>query len=83
MLGELSEEILNAQVSPAVWEICGHILLKRREDFDAANEEYACKLLDEVSLSEERFQKFKFLMFKNLKLQENGIDNGDHELNGV
>ena len=46
-------------MNPAVWEISGHIVLKRREDYEAATEEYAWKLLAEVSLSEERFNEVK------------------------
>lgn len=57
--GEVDEEILETQVNPAVWEISGHIVLKRRKDYDLATEEYAWKLLAEVSLSHERFEKVK------------------------
>ncbi|XVF71447.1 hypothetical protein PTKIN_Ptkin12aG0038200 [Pterospermum kingtungense] len=58
-LGEVTQEVLDAQVNPAVWEISGHIVLKRREDYDDASEEYAYRLLAEVSLSEERFHEVK------------------------
>jgi len=58
-LGEVDQEILDTQVNPAVWEISGHIVLKRKQDFDRASEDYACKLLAEVSLSEERFEEVK------------------------
>lgn len=55
--GEVDQELLDTQVNPAVWEISGHMVLKRRKDYDEASEEYAWKLLSEVSLSEERFQE--------------------------
>jgi len=58
-LGEVDQEILDTQVNPAVWEISGHIVLKRKQDFDRASEDYAWKLLAEVSLSEERFKEVK------------------------
>ncbi|KAI4299582.1 hypothetical protein L6164_033027 [Bauhinia variegata] len=58
-LGEVSQEILDAHINPAVWEISGHIVMKRREDFDGASEASAWRLLSEVSLSEERFQEVK------------------------
>lgn len=58
-LGEVSNDILETQVNPAVWEISGHIVLKRRKDFDDASETYAWRLLAEVSLSEERFEEAK------------------------
>jgi len=58
-LGEVDQEILDTQVNPAVWEISGHMVLKRKQDFDRASEDYAWKLLAEVSLSEERFEEVK------------------------
>lgn len=57
--GEVDQEILDTQVNPAVWEISGHIVLKRRKDYDLATEEYAWKLLAEVSLPAERFEQVK------------------------
>lgn len=58
-LGEVSQELLDTQVNPAVWEISGHMVLKRKKDFEEASEAYAWRLLSEVSLSEERFQEVK------------------------
>ncbi|CAI9110581.1 OLC1v1010633C2 [Oldenlandia corymbosa var. corymbosa] len=58
-LGEVSQELLETQVNPAVWEISGHMVLKRRKDYDDASEERAWKLLSEVSLPEARFEKVK------------------------
>lgn len=58
-LGEVEQEILDTQVNPAVWEISGHMVLKRKEDFEKASEDYAWRLLAEVSLSEERFEEVK------------------------
>jgi len=63
-LGEVDQEILDTQVNPAVWEISGHIVLKRKQDFDRASEDYAWKLLAEVSLSEERFKEVKDYILK-------------------
>jgi GDP-L-galactose phosphorylase len=60
-LGQVDQSILDTQVNPAVWEISGHIVLKQREDYDRATEDYAWKLLAEVSLSEERFSEVKDL----------------------
>ncbi|CAH9066964.1 unnamed protein product [Cuscuta europaea] len=57
--GEVDKEILETMVNPAIWEISGHMVLKRREDYDDASEDYACKLLSEVSLSEDRFEEVK------------------------
>ncbi|KAI3976992.1 hypothetical protein MKX01_008850 [Papaver californicum] len=63
-LGEVSQELLDTQVNPAVWEISGHIVLKRKNDYDDASENYAWRLLAEVSLSEERFQEVKTYIFE-------------------
>lgn len=63
-LGEVSAELLDTQVNPAVWEISGHIVLKRKEDFEGASEANALKLLAEVSLSEERFREVTSLIFE-------------------
>ncbi|KAL9427774.1 hypothetical protein AB3S75_029872 [Citrus x aurantiifolia] len=77
-LGEVSQELLDTQVNPAAWEISGHIVLKRRKDFEEASEEYAWRVLSEVSLSEERFQEVKAYVLEAVGLQkpileENGI----------
>ncbi|KAG7024934.1 GDP-L-galactose phosphorylase 1 [Cucurbita argyrosperma subsp. argyrosperma] len=65
-LGEVSVELLDTQVNPAVWEISGHMVLKRKKDYDEASEENAWRLLAEVSLSEERFQEVCALIFEVL-----------------
>ncbi|KAK9194439.1 hypothetical protein WN944_005146 [Citrus x changshan-huyou] len=77
-LGEVSQELLDTQVNPAAWEISGHIVLKRRKDFEEASEEYAWRVLSEVSISEERFQEVKAYVLEAVGLQkpileENGI----------
>ncbi|KAL3644099.1 Phosphate metabolism transcription protein [Castilleja foliolosa] len=63
-LGEVSSELLDTQVNPAVWEISGHMVLKRKKDYEEASEENAWRLLAEVSLSEERLQEVKELIFE-------------------
>ncbi|CAM6116459.1 unnamed protein product [Calypogeia fissa] len=57
--GEVDQVILDIRVNPAVWEISGHIILFRREDFEMATEDYAWKLLAEGSLSADRFEEVK------------------------
>ncbi|XP_073155038.1 GDP-L-galactose phosphorylase 1-like isoform X2 [Henckelia pumila] len=57
--GEVSHELLESQVNPAVWEMSGHIVLKRRKDFVEASEEYTWKLLNEVSLPDDQFLEVK------------------------
>ncbi|NBH36908.1 hypothetical protein D3Z58_26305, partial [Clostridiaceae bacterium] len=63
-LGEVSSELLDTQVNPAVWEISGHMVLKRKEDYEGASEGNAWRLLAEVSLSEERFEEVKDIIFE-------------------
>lgn len=72
--GEVSQEILDTQVNPAVWEISGHIVLKRRKDFDDASEAYAWRLLAEVSLLEARFQEVKDYAFEAAGLQKANVE---------
>ncbi|KAK9057190.1 hypothetical protein SSX86_024557 [Deinandra increscens subsp. villosa] len=65
-LGEVSAELLDTQVNPAVWEISGHMVLKRKEDYEGASEKKAWRLLEEVSLSEERFQEVMAIIFETI-----------------
>ncbi|KAL0332418.1 UNVERIFIED_CONTAM: GDP-L-galactose phosphorylase 1 [Sesamum calycinum] len=67
--GEVNQELLDTQVNPAAWEISGHMVLKLRKDYDEASEQYAWRLLAEVSLSEERFQDVKRLVCEAANLQ--------------
>ncbi|KAH7290450.1 hypothetical protein KP509_30G049000 [Ceratopteris richardii] len=57
--GKVDKELLDTQVNPAVWEISGHIVLKRKEDYERASEDYAWRLLAEVSLDEDAFEELK------------------------
>ncbi|KAK2987021.1 hypothetical protein RJ640_004747 [Escallonia rubra] len=76
-LGEVSAELLDTQVNPAVWEISGHMVLKRRKDYEEASDENAWRLLAEVSLSEERFQEVKAIIFEAIScFDENGSTTG-------
>ncbi|KFK27113.1 hypothetical protein AALP_AA8G336300 [Arabis alpina] len=63
-LGEVSSKLLDTQVNPAVWEMSGHMVLKRKEDYEGASEENALSLLAEVSLSEERFNEVNTMIFE-------------------
>ncbi|MCO5581389.1 hypothetical protein L7F22_035272 [Adiantum nelumboides] len=57
--GKVDQALLETQVNPAVWEISGHIVLKRKEDYERASEDLAWRLLAEVSLDEESFHDLK------------------------
>lgn len=82
-LGEVSQELLDTQVNPAVWEISGHMVLKRKKDFEEASEAYAWKLLSEVSLSEERFQEVKAYISDATSLEESEQEIDANENNGT
>ncbi|OWM85871.1 hypothetical protein CDL15_Pgr012121 [Punica granatum] len=73
-MGEVRSELLDTQVNPAVWEISGHMVLKRKEDYEGASEENAWRLLAEVSLSEERFQEVKALVFEAISCSLSDAD---------
>ncbi|MBA0838355.1 hypothetical protein Goarm_010420 [Gossypium armourianum] len=79
-LGEVSPELLDTQVNPAVWEISGHMVLKRRKDYDEASEGNAWRLLAEVSLSDERFREVNALIFEAIAGSEDVIKNGTKPL---
>jgi len=54
---ELPEDILESQVDPAVFEISGHQLMKRREDYEGMDEAWVVRLLRCASFDEERFDE--------------------------
>ncbi|KAG8051320.1 hypothetical protein GUJ93_ZPchr0009g884 [Zizania palustris] len=78
-LGEVSQELLDTQVNPAVWEISGHIVLKRRSDYEEASEASAWRLLAEVSLSEERFEEVMAYIFDAAGLVESNKEEVSEE----
>lgn len=57
--GEVPQDILDTQVNPAVFEICGHVVLKRDTDYLDFDEGKACRLLAQASLSEHDFAEVK------------------------
>nr|GMD90816.1 gdp-L-galactose phosphorylase 1 [Ipomoea batatas] len=81
-LGEVSSELLDTQVNPAVWEISGHMVLKRKEDYEGASEANAWRLLAEVSLSEERFQEVTALIFEAIGCNTEATAMATHDLHG-
>ncbi|XP_037440085.1 GDP-L-galactose phosphorylase 2-like [Triticum dicoccoides] len=73
-LGDVSQELLDTQVNPAVWEISGHIVLKRRDDYKEASEASAWRLLAVVSLSEARFEEVKAYIFDAACLVQSQVE---------
>ncbi|GJM92291.1 hypothetical protein PR202_ga08745 [Eleusine coracana subsp. coracana] len=59
LLGKASQEFLDMMINPAIWELSGHLILKRRKDYDEASEATICRFLVEASLSETEFQELK------------------------
>jgi GDP-L-galactose phosphorylase len=53
--GEVPEDIMDSQVDPAVFEISGHIVLKRQKDYERADQEWAWRMLEYASFTEEKF----------------------------
>lgn len=46
------------QVDPAGFEISGHLILKRQEDYDNVTQEWVWRLLSFASLSQAEFEDF-------------------------
>ena len=64
--GQLPEAVAETGVNPAVFEIAGHLLLKRREDYEGGpggEEAAAVELLRHASLPEERFMAVARMCF--------------------
>ena len=53
--GDVPDDLLETGINPAVFEIAGHLLYKRPEDYDAASQDTAWRLLEHASLSEDDF----------------------------
>ncbi|XP_072965136.1 GDP-L-galactose phosphorylase 1-like isoform X2 [Typha angustifolia] len=58
-LGEVSQELLETRLNPAAWELSGHLVFKRREDYAKASEQSIYKFLVEAALSKEQFEGVK------------------------
>ncbi|XP_062228810.1 GDP-L-galactose phosphorylase 1-like isoform X2 [Phragmites australis] len=59
LLGKASQEFLDMRINPAIWELSGHLVLKRRKDYDEASETNVCRFLVEPSLSGTEFHELK------------------------
>ena len=52
------KEVLDTQVDPAAFEISGHVIMKRQQDYDALSQDVVWDLLSYASLAEDNFIKF-------------------------
>merc|ERR1712176_812578 len=55
----IPDSILDTQVNPAAFEIGGHMVLKRKQDYDDITEEKVYELLSYASLSEGQFNEIR------------------------
>lgn len=52
---ELPQDVLDSQVDPAVFEISGHQLMKRKEDYDGLTEEWVIRMLRCACVEDDTF----------------------------
>lgn len=59
--GRVPSTVLDSQVDPASFEISGHVIMKRQQDYDELTQDGIWDLLSYASFSEEAFIKFSHL----------------------
>jgi GDP-L-galactose phosphorylase len=74
LLGKASREFLDMRINPAIWELSGHLILKRRKDYGQASEATIRRFLAEASLSETEFQELKRRVLELLSGCSSGIN---------
>ena len=62
-MNAIPEEILDTQVNPACFEIGGHMVMKRKEDYENLTEGMICKILSYASLTETEFKAVELDLF--------------------
>jgi len=60
---EIPEHVLETQVNPAAFEIGGHMVMKRKEDYETITEEKVCELLSYASLTGQEFEALVSQLF--------------------
>lgn len=61
--GEVPEHVLAMGVNPAAFEIAGHMVLKRAEDYESLTEERAWEVLSHVGLDDADFDDIEGKVF--------------------
>jgi len=61
--GVIPEDVLDTQVNPACFEIGGHMVMKRSQDYKELTEEKICEILSYASLSEREFKDVEQQLF--------------------
>lgn len=62
--GKIPQELLDTDVCPAVSEIAGHVIVKRRKDFEKFTQKDVWKLLSEASLPADHFAELTRTCFQ-------------------
>lgn len=60
------------RINPAIWELSGHLVLKRRKDYDEASEANISRFLVEAALSETKFQELNLCVLDFLTSSDIG-----------
>eukprot|EP00892_Ulva_mutabilis_P008241 jgi/Ulvmu1/578/UM001_0586.1 len=60
---QVPQDVLDTGVNPAAFEIAGHMVLKRREDYEAMTQECVWEILQHVSLSNEEMESLQAKVF--------------------
>jgi hypothetical protein len=61
--GEVPQDVLDMGVNPAAFEIAGHMVLKRRKDYDTLTQEKAWEILRWVSLTTQEIDDLQCKLF--------------------
>mmetsp|Transcript_9541 Transcript_9541/g.23752 ORF Transcript_9541/g.23752 Transcript_9541/m.23752 type:complete len:448 (+) Transcript_9541:364-1707(+) len=69
----IPEDVLDTQVNPACFEIGGHMVMKREEDYKHVSEGKIFELLSYASLSEEEFAKVEQDLFSAAAENDSGV----------
>jgi GDP-L-galactose phosphorylase len=60
---QVPQEVLDTGVNPAAFEIAGHMVLKRAQDYDTLTQESAWDILKHVSLTNEAMDTLQAKLF--------------------
>lgn len=60
---KVPQAVLDTGVNPAAFEIAGHMVLKRREDYEEMSQERAWSILEHVSLTNEEMERLQAKVF--------------------
>lgn len=60
---QVPKDVLDTGVNPAAFEIAGHMVLKRREDYEGMSQEQAWNILQHVSLTHDEMESLQAKVF--------------------